>query len=163
MAKGKSFFSFPLFFVRTIHPELTSPANSSLLFFCLRKISPELTSVPIFPTFYMGCLHSMADEWCRSIPCIQTQEPWASEAECSVNHSAMGPAPGQVFLKTGIQKQPQCLSHHWFGNSACQAGNRGVCLVTQSMILDKVFTLSRYFSTRLVIHDNLTWNMSISL
>ena len=44
------------FLVRKIGPELTSVTN----LFCLRKIVAELTSVPIFLYFYVGCHLSMA-------------------------------------------------------------------------------------------------------
>ena len=37
-------------------------------FFLVRKISPELTSVPVFLYFVCGTLHSMAGEWCMSVP-----------------------------------------------------------------------------------------------
>ena len=43
-------------------------------FFCLMKISPELTSVPIFLYFLCG-LPQRLDKWCRSMPRIQTCEP----------------------------------------------------------------------------------------
>ena len=52
-------------------------------FFCLRKISPELTSLPTFPTLYLGCLHSMVNEWSRSAPGIRTREPLSAKGECA--------------------------------------------------------------------------------
>ena len=45
-------------------------------FFRLRKMYPQPTSVPIFLCFlYVEHFHSMAGEWSRSAPWIQTQEP----------------------------------------------------------------------------------------
>ena len=39
------------------------------LLFLVRKIGSEVTSAPIFLYFLdVGCLHSMADEWSRSMP-----------------------------------------------------------------------------------------------
>ena len=66
---------------------LTSWSNQGsisflLLAFFVRKISPELTPVPVLLYFlYMGWLHSMADEWSRSAPGIWACKPQAAEAE----------------------------------------------------------------------------------
>ena len=45
-----------------INGQQAQPIRTRLFFFCLvRKIGPELTSVPIFLYFlYVGCLHCMA-------------------------------------------------------------------------------------------------------
>ena len=48
----------------------------------MRKIVTELTLCQSSSILYVGCLHSMADEWSRSAPRIQTCEPQAAEAEC---------------------------------------------------------------------------------
>ena len=60
--------------------------------FCLGKILPELTSVPIFLYFVCGPLPQHGHrQWCRFMPGNQT---WAAKAECSeLNHQATGPAP----------------------------------------------------------------------
>ena len=41
----------------------------------LRKISPELTFVPVCSTLYVGRHHRMADKWCRFAYRIQPCEP----------------------------------------------------------------------------------------
>ena len=59
--------------------------------FCLTKISPELTSVPVFLYFVCGMLPQHG--WwavCRSAPGIQTRESWAPELE-HVNLTTMPP------------------------------------------------------------------------
>ena len=55
------------------------------LYFLLRKISPELTSVPVSSILYVGRRQSMAtDEWCRSVPRNRTT---ATKAESTaLNH-----------------------------------------------------------------------------
>ena len=70
------------------------------LSFLLRKIVPELTSVPIFLYFYVGCHHSMAC-WaaCRSAPWIWVSEPQATRVERA---NLTTTQPGQhekIFLK----------------------------------------------------------------
>ena len=68
--------------------------------FCLRKIVPKLTAMPVFLYFlYMGCHHSMA--WwavCRSTPRIWTHEPQAAEAEHANNHYTMGLVPSFFLM-----------------------------------------------------------------
>ena len=54
---------------------LTAFGIVSVFFFSLRKISCELTSMPIFLHFICGLPHSIADEWCRSASRIQICEP----------------------------------------------------------------------------------------
>ena len=79
--------------------------------FCLRKIIPELTSVPIFLYFfYVGCCHSMA--WWAACGCasgIQTCEPRAAKAEYTKPNNAIGPAP---------LSSPFCtfIHHHYEGD-----------------------------------------------
>ena len=64
-------------------------------FFLLRKISPELTSVPIF--LYFVCGHSTAaDKWCRSMPGNLTQATKTEHAE--LNHLATGLALSVTFI-----------------------------------------------------------------
>ena len=58
---------------------------------CVRKISPELTSVPISSTLCVGCLHSIADAWSRSTPRIQTHKPGLpKQSTQNFNHLVMG-------------------------------------------------------------------------
>ena len=77
--------------VRKICPELTSIAT---IFCCWRKLSPELTSVLIFPSLYVQRLHCMTGEWSRSAPRIRTHEPGLPKRSArNFNHSATGPAP----------------------------------------------------------------------
>ena len=53
------------------------------LYFLVKKIGPELRSMPILLYFlYVGCCYSMA--WwvvCRSAPGIWTHEPWVAKAK----------------------------------------------------------------------------------
>ena len=55
--------------------------QSSSFSFCLRKISPELTSVPIFPYFVCG----MPPQHGRWVEQVHTQDPnpwtWVAEVE----------------------------------------------------------------------------------
>ena len=69
-------------------------------FFCLRKASLELTSVPLFLYFsYVGYLHSMADKWSRSTSGIQTCEPRPPKRSMqNFNHSATGPDSKTQFF-----------------------------------------------------------------
>ena len=55
--------------------------QSSFLF-CLRKISPELTTMPIFFHFVCGMPPQMADEWSRSTPGIWTCKPRLPKWAC---------------------------------------------------------------------------------
>ena len=65
-------------------------------------------------TFYVGCLHSMADEWSRSMPRIWTREPrLPKQSTWNFNHSAMGLAPTPVFLWCRCHREMSLL-HDYF-------------------------------------------------
>ena len=52
---------------------------------------PQADICANLPLFYVGCLHSVAEECYRSATGIQTPDPWAAEAECTeLNHYTMG-------------------------------------------------------------------------
>ena len=70
------------------------------LFLCLRKISPDLTSVPIFLCFflYVGHLHSVVSEWSRFAPGIQTHKLGLPKGSMENFNSAMGLGPVTRFL-----------------------------------------------------------------
>ena len=83
--------------------------------FCLRKIVPELTSVPIFLylcqssfILYVRCHHSTA-WWVvyRPTPGIQTCKPWAAKAE-HMNLTTM--LPGQPILTDILNGMHLCGS-----------------------------------------------------
>ena len=83
-----------------------------LLFVLLvRRIGPEITSAPIFLYFlYVGCFHSMADEWSRSAPGIWTREPGLQKQSVrNFNHSAMGRPPWSPFLsrQSSVRWRPE--------------------------------------------------------
>ena len=58
----------------------------------MRKIDPELTSVPVFLYFasIWDATIAWADEQCVGLWEIQTHEPQAAEAEHTLNHPATG-------------------------------------------------------------------------
>ena len=77
-----------------------------IFFFLLRKISPELTAVPVFLHFICVHLHSMADEWCGSAPRIQTHKPGPLRRSMT-NLTTM--QWGRIYLYFCIRNQDLCL------------------------------------------------------
>ena len=67
-----------------------------LSFFFLRKILPELTSVPIFLYFLCGSLPQHGWQWWRSLPRIQTHK--LRLPKWSVPNSSTAPAPPQMIV-----------------------------------------------------------------
>ena len=64
-----------------------------LFMFWLRRISLELTSVPVFPILYASGHHSVVDMWCRSMPGIWTHGPGPPKwSMLNFNHYTTGPA-----------------------------------------------------------------------
>ena len=84
-------------------------------FFLVRKIVPELTSVPIFLSFVCGTppQHGLRAA-CKSTPRIQTCEPPATEVEC-VNLTTAWPLASWTssFLISSLQL---CLLISSFGD-----------------------------------------------
>ena len=72
-------------------------------FLLLKKISPELTSMPIFLYFMWDACHRMAWQVVpRSTPGIQSSEPQAAEAECgNLTDVPPGRPPSLVGLWKG--------------------------------------------------------------
>ena len=66
------------FAVREFIPIFSRVCFVVVFVFLLRKICPELTSVPIFLSnfFYLRHHHSVAGEWSRFMPRIRTCERW---------------------------------------------------------------------------------------
>ena len=69
--------------------------ESISLFLCVRKIGPELTSIASLPPFYMPPQHSLTSG-ARSVPRIQTCEPWVAKAEHT--HLTMRPLGWPTYL-----------------------------------------------------------------
>ena len=88
--------------------------------FCLRKTSPELTSVPVFLYFLdVGCLHSMADEWSRSLPGSEPMNPgcWSgTHGTLTIWPQGRPPWWFNVYFIlpyfSWIWRQPPCLSEY---------------------------------------------------
>ena len=84
------------FFLRKIYPELTSVANLPL-FFGLMKITPVLTSVPIFLCFVCGWPPQHGQgvvQVCTQDANLRIQNTNAERAE--LNYYATGPDPGYI-------------------------------------------------------------------
>ena len=73
----------------------------TFFFFCLRMMSPEPTSVPIFPYFFVCGTppqHGRWVEWVHAQDGNLQTRPW-KQSMWKFNNSAMGPGPKVPFLK----------------------------------------------------------------
>ena len=89
---------FPLCLEVSLVQSWFSQSICFCFFFCLRKISPELTSVTISLHFIRGLLPQY--DWRMAWVCAWDPKPWTPGYRSGVhelNHYTTGPAPHKVF------------------------------------------------------------------
>ena len=99
-------FSFLVFFLRKISPELTSAANPPL--FAEEDSGPELTFTPIFLYFICGTpAIAWLDKCCVGLH--PGSEPANQSRKCELNHCVTGLAPQRVLKKHLGDKTPATI------------------------------------------------------